>query len=724
VAEATTQGLNSVVILNVSSIQRMSTGVGWLATLCIAAALAACGGGGSGNSAGNPPPNAPVILASLATLYLGGTSISNETNAAVLVEDVQTSTPITSAAVEVNNTPLSYVPADSAYEGKLSLAPGASVTVRVSINGATYTASGTNFSTFPAITSPATGITWVSDVSNTISWSGVAPDSSAQYAVGILNSGGSFAWPASGNYLQVASTQNSVALPAGSLSAGNYFLLVGIVDAQSFPNAARGSALDVAGFTYSALTVIQPPPAATLQSMAISPGSSVVGPGGTSHLAAIATYSDGTLPDVTSQASWSSSDTSKVTVSAGVVTGVAVGTATVTAQYQGLSANVPVTVFAPNPSPAPPLSEAVAFQIDYAHTGRATVGPDGPTFPPTAHWSATLGGTVISYPVIAGGRIFVTTDLAGTSSATALYALDETTGGIAWGPVALPGLFRFSAAAYDHGTVFVVTFEGLLMSFDAATGTPGWSTTLDSTGNSMPTAVNGIIYLNTAGGLVAVDEIGGHLLWRQDPATIYGSALAIVPDGVFGASSCEAVKLEPLSGALLWHYINGCVDGPTKTPVPAGGALYVRAMVNNAGPDSDNLLDAASGRLLGMFASQRMPSFSATTGFFLRDPGFTESGTLAAVSLATGTTLWTFTGDGRLTSAPVVIDNVVVVGSLSGNVYALDAAGGSVLWSGSTGAPIAVPDESNGNITSGLGAGDGYLVVPAGNVLNAWRVVP
>ncbi len=129
------------------------------------------------------------------------------------------------------------------------------------------------------------------------------------------------------------------------------------------------------------------------------------------------------------------------------------------------------------------------------------------------------------------------------------------------------------------------------------------------------------------------------------------------------------------------------------------------------------IFDAATGQQLGTFNSIVIPAFGATTGFFL------GNGELNAVDLGTGSPNWSFAGDGQLVSAPIVIDNAVVMGSSSGLVYALDNSG-NVLWSGSAGAPISAPDEQNATLLTGIGAGDGYLVVPAGNVLNGWRLIP
>lgn len=82
-------------------------------------------------------------------------------------------------------------------------------------------------------------------------------------------------------------------------------------------------------------------------------------------------------------------------------------------------------------------------------------------------------------------------------------------------------------------------------------------------------------------------------------------------------------------------------------------------------------------------------------------------------------TLWSFNGDGGLVTSRIVVNQAVIVGSSSGQVYALDAATGEQLWATNTGAAIY---SGNGNVISGLAAGDGLLVVPAGNTLSAFTL--
>ncbi|MBI5428907.1 MAG: Ig-like domain-containing protein [Nitrosomonadales bacterium] len=375
------------------------------------------------------------------------------------------------------------------------------------------------------------------------------------------------------------------------------------------------------------------------------------------------------------------------------------------------------TTFTLTPSPPPPLNQSVAYQNDYAHSGYVTLGAPI-TFPATPTWSVTLNGAV-SYPLIAGGKVFVTTAGLGAGYGTELYALDKLTGVVAWGPVAIPGTYLWSGLAYDHGKVFVVNFNGLLKSFDAATGQAGWSIQLPAYWiDAPPTAVNGIVYVGAQsyGRLYAIDESNGNILWTAQVAGGGKSSPSVSSDGVFVTYPCQAYKFNPFSGATLWHYLGGCSGGGGRTSPYANGLLYMRDSSNPTGL----IFDAATGTQTGTFNTDLwtpIPAFSAQAGFFQ------SAGTLQAIDLVTHNVLWSFTGDGLLVSAPIVIDQVVVVGSSSGNVYAVNAVTGVQIWSGTAGAAIAAPDEHNvSQPLTGFGAGEGYLVVPAGNVLSAWHI--
>jgi|SRR6476661_5226701 len=84
-------------------------------------------------------------------------------------------------------------------------------------------------------------------------------------------------------------------------------------------------------------------PSPTLQAIVVSGTAPVKG--ASSQFTAVATYSDGSTKDVTSTATWATSDATIATVTAtGLVTGVGDGTAAISATYLTMSSSDPVQI--------------------------------------------------------------------------------------------------------------------------------------------------------------------------------------------------------------------------------------------------------------------------------------------------------------------------------------------------------------------------------------------
>ena len=93
------------------------------------------------------------------------------------------------------------------------------------------------------------------------------------------------------------------------------------------------------------LTITVSAPAISLSSISLSPAQTTLAEGQIQRVYATAYYTDGSSKDINSVASFSSSSPSVAQVSSqGVVTGIAPGTATITASYNGKSASAQVTV--------------------------------------------------------------------------------------------------------------------------------------------------------------------------------------------------------------------------------------------------------------------------------------------------------------------------------------------------------------------------------------------
>jgi hypothetical protein len=87
----------------------------------------------------------------------------------------------------------------------------------------------------------------------------------------------------------------------------------------------------------------------TLTTVTVSPSTPSVAVGKTQQMVATGTYDNGTTDTVTDSATWSTSDNTIATVSSsGLVTGVASGTATISATLNGLSGSTTVTVTVAN----------------------------------------------------------------------------------------------------------------------------------------------------------------------------------------------------------------------------------------------------------------------------------------------------------------------------------------------------------------------------------------
>ena len=371
---------------------------------------------------------------------------------------------------------------------------------------------------------------------------------------------------------------------------------------------------------------------------------------------------------------------------------------TLTAVYTTILPPPPPT---PTPTPSSP-GQAVGYQIDPAHTG-SQFDPTVST-PLTQRWSRDLGNPT-SYPIIAGGKIYV---IAGVM----LYALNGQNGATVWGPTEI-GNSR--GLAYESGRVFAINSTGLLRAYDASTGTQLWTRQL--TGQAFtapPTATGGTVFVPGVSTLYAVNASDGTIKWSVPNAGGDQSSPAVTANALYVSYSCDnAWALSPSTGSVIWHYTSSCFGGGGKTPVFYNGRVYVRDT------SLENLaFDSATGIPVSAIPAGPAPAFHGTTGFFL---SVNIASTLEARDITTNALKWSFTGDGTLSTAPIVVNGTVYIGSLSGRLYALDENTGANIWTGIVGAAVNRPDEQSGGPLTGLGAGEGVVVVPASNLVVAYQ---
>jgi outer membrane protein assembly factor BamB len=253
--------------------------------------------------------------------------------------------------------------------------------------------------------------------------------------------------------------------------------------------------------------------------------------------------------------------------------------------------------------------------------------------------------------------------------------------------------------------------DGVLRAFNAKNGTLLWSTNLPDEGafSSPPVAYNGTVYLPGAGEsgrLYAVNEIDGSLRWEKPMQAGQNSSPAIGDNGIFLSFSCIYYKFDLKTGHPDWTVGQSC-GGGGRTPVYADGRVWERDLFANYA-----IRASQTGRYLGTFDSDPAPAVYTDANNVTHQVAVINDVSTTSTNVATGAVEWTFTGDGEVDTAPLVINGNVVVGSATGMLYLLDGKTGATLWSENVGDPIGNPDESDlSQPLNGLGAGLGFLVV-------------
>jgi outer membrane protein assembly factor BamB len=369
------------------------------------------------------------------------------------------------------------------------------------------------------------------------------------------------------------------------------------------------------------------------------------------------------------------------------------------------------SLFAQTGNTAKKKSVSLTYQITPTHTGSiSTIGLKPPL---KVKWNADLGATA-SYSLIVDDKVFVIAN----SNPSMIYALKVRNGETVWSQPSPSGWGNWIGIAYEKGKIFAVPSSvngaGAMAAYDAKTGKQIWTTNLETqySYSSPPTALNGIVYTGGAGSggtVYAVSEKDGTVLWTGSVENGDDSSPVVTSTGVYVSYACpQTYRFDPQSGSQIWHFQGQCEGGGGATPVLYDGLLYVRDVYNYS---TDGItLKASDGTYVGGFNSSFAPTFLGGTAFY------TEDSSLTAVQLSSGKTLWSAgppNGD-SFSISPIVVNKVVYVGTAAGLLVGYDAASGKNVVSVSMGNPI-----SGGGQYAGLSAGQGLLVVPAGNAVVA-----
>ena len=364
-------------------------------------------------------------------------------------------------------------------------------------------------------------------------------------------------------------------------------------------------------------------------------------------------------------------------------------------------------------------------------------------------WSYRTEGTFLTgSPVIVNGVVYAGTRDENGDGNSALHAVSQTTGKKLWSfPV--PSSVHGSIAVSD-GLVFVPTLRGTLFAVDARTGKQVWRNDPGAAPEGFNQRTYGYYGVTVAEGkvlfpyqtrhgeasaglLVALDVKTGKRIWASamTGATMSDGTPAVSDGHVYvgNETADRVVSYNLQTGALEWRgteALGGWQDG---IPSAADGRVFIGS--------GNGIIarDGATGATLWSYRSSSpslvngnaTPAAAAIRGNVVY-MGF-PSGEVAALNATTGALIWKrllpgsqYRG-GSFTS-PALSGNTLFVGANSGSFYALDARSGQPLWQQNLGTWVSAGPAVSGN-TVVVGAFDGnlYAFTPGGTSAKPWPAV-
>ena len=216
------------------------------------------------------------------------------------------------------------------------------------------------------------------------------------------------------------------------------------------------------GFKEGRASVLVTGTGSTFSSIAVTPSNPSVSVNATQQFTATGTYSDGSTTDLTSTATWVSSNPNITTVnSSGLATGVAAGNVTITATSQGFSGTttLTVTVVIDHTAPAAPTISGISSGTYSTSQSFTVSGENGATIEYSLDGGSAWTNYSSEVTLTSDGNYPITarqTDAAGnvsSNAATITVVIDKT-------PPATPTISGISSGTYSTSQSFTVSGEG------------------------------------------------------------------------------------------------------------------------------------------------------------------------------------------------------------------------------------------------------------------------
>jgi subtilase family serine protease len=299
---------------------------------------------------------------------------------------------------------------------------------------------------------------------------------------------------------------------------------------------------------------------AVLTSIVVSPTSATITFPGTQQFTATGQYGDGSTQDLTTTATWASSNTSVATIASGLATAVAMGTTNITANFNGVTSNASVLSvlkqastpgFSPMPSTYSTAQSVTLSDVSPGVNFYYTTDGSTPTAQSTPYTGPITVATTTTINAIAAGSGYAPSQVA-----SGTYTMQAGT----------PG---FSPMPSTYSTPQSVTLS------DVSPGVIFYYTTDASTPTTQSTPYTGPITVSTSTTLSAVAAGNGFA------ASKVASGMYTMQAGTPGFSPMpstystpQSVTLSDVSPGVTFYYTT---DGstPTTQSTPYAGPITV-----------------------------------------------------------------------------------------------------------------------------------------------------
>jgi outer membrane protein assembly factor BamB len=305
-------------------------------------------------------------------------------------------------------------------------------------------------------------------------------------------------------------------------------------------------------------------------------------------------------------------------------------------------------------------------------------------------WTYTTGNNVYPSPVVADGYVFI------PSYDGTLYALDEYSGSLLWSFFTGGNIIGTPAVA--NSIVYVSSKNGYVYALNEQTGGVIWRFANDNLTpvTSSPVIADGKLFWGTFlspsrgyAEVLAVDPQTGSVIWRNSVISDYVEGSLAVSNGrvflgIGALNNAQVLALNESTGGQIWAYNTGLAVTITGSPAVAYGRVYVPL-------DGTRFLalDEYTGSLDWSFATgSNSTTAAAYNGILYFGAG---NRNVYAVNATTGTSIWTRTTGGAVTSSPALSlgSNEIFVGSNDNRLYALNMMTGVVNWRFLTGGQVS-----------------------------------